>query len=80
MAADWSNIRVYHKDDLERLIKSAHTASAAARPDRDEYRMGHTAALIALCMAIGIDPTRIGLVPASRPNVIADQSNDGCYS
>jgi hypothetical protein len=66
---DYSSLRVYRKDDLARLLLATHTASAAARPDRDEYRQGHNAALIALCLAVGIEPKAIGLLTADRSSM-----------
>lgn len=65
--SDWSSIRAWHKDDIERLVKTIHTASAAARPGSDEYREGHTAALVALCLAAGIDARAVGLLPPAPP-------------
>lgn len=82
---DYSGLRVYRKDDLARLMLAAHTASAAARPDRDEYRAGHTAALMALCLAVGIEPQAIGLLdsdPIKRLNhdrssvIVIDEPRD----
>ena len=80
---DWSNLKPWHKDDIERLVKTIHTASAAARPARDEFREGHTAALVAVCLAAGIDARALGLLPpapvptlASGDAVIVDQD---CY-
>lgn len=68
--SDYSGLRVYRKDDLARLVLATHTASTTARPDRDEYRQGHTAALIAICLAVGVDPKAIGLLATERPSVI----------
>jgi hypothetical protein len=60
--SDYSGLRTYRKDDVARLLLATHTASTAARPDRDEYRQGHTAALITICLAVGIEPQAIGLM------------------
>ncbi len=76
---DWSALKAWHKDDIERLIKTIHAASAAARPGFDEYRAGHTAALVAVCLAAGLDARALGLLPpastaASGSGQIIDQS------
>jgi hypothetical protein len=74
---DYSSLRVYRKDDLARLLLATHTASTAARPDRDEYRQGHNAALIALCLAVGVEPKSIGLLPVERSTIIViDEPRD----
>lgn len=82
--SDWSTIKAWHKDDIERLVKTIHTASASARPARDEFREGHTAALVALCLAAGIDARTLGLLSAatvptlaSADPAIVDQSGYG---
>jgi hypothetical protein len=67
---DWSAIKTWRKDEIARLIKSIHTASAVARPESDEFRIGHTAALVAICMAAGIDAKQIGLLSDDRVKVI----------
>lgn len=66
MGSDWSNLRQYRKDDLARLIVSIHAASVTARPERDEFRSGHDAALLALCLAVGIDARAVGLWPTGH--------------
>ena len=67
--SDYSSLKVWHKDEIERLIKAVHTASAAARPGLDEYRAGHTAALVAICEAAGIDLRARGVFPGAPARV-----------
>ena len=71
---DYSSLKVWKQDEIARLIKAIHTASAAARPGQDEYREGHTAALAAICEAAGIDIRKINVLPMAPAQVFDRQS------
>ena len=89
--SDYSSLKAWHRDEIERVIKAIHLASTLASPAYDGYRAGHTAALAAFCVAAGIDAQRIGLLseaisdPSSksddRGNVLDPVTANGdCYS
>jgi len=88
---DYSSLKAWHRDEIERVIKAIHVASSLANPNYDGYRAGHTAALAAFCVAAGIDAQRIGLLSEvigepvikndDRSNVIDPvDANGDCYS